>query len=52
MQTVLTQQELNNIYDDDLLGRINGIFNNCSPMEQQILLKILEELDITGESET
>lgn len=52
MPAAVTQQELNKVYDDDLLGRITGIFNSCSPSEQQMLLKIIEELSITGESET
>lgn len=51
-QKIVTPQELNKIYDDDLLGRINGIFDSCSPMEQKQLLKIIEELSIHGESET
>ena len=50
--TITTPQELNKIYDDDLLGRITGIFDSCSPTEQKMLLKIIEELSITGESET
>ena len=49
---ITTPQELNKIYDDDLLGRITGIFDSCSPTEQKMLLKIIEELSITGESET
>ena len=48
-----TQQELNEIYDrSDLTDRIRAIYNSCTPMEQKQFLKILEELSISGESET
>lgn len=48
-----TQQELNDIYDrGDLTERIRSIYNSCSPVEQNLFLKILEELSIHGESET
>lgn len=48
-----TQQELNEIYDrGDLTERIRTIYNSCTPMEQKQFLKILEELSISGESET
>lgn len=37
---------------DNLPERIVSIYNSCSAQEQMYLLKILEELSITGESET
>lgn len=43
---------MDNATYDDLLDRINKIFNSASKEEQEILLKILEELGETGESET
>ena len=37
---------------EDIISRINGIFNSCTPIEQQQLIKILEELSDKGYSET
>jgi hypothetical protein len=37
---------------EDIISRIKGIYNNCSPLEQKQLLKILEELSDKGYSET
>ena len=37
---------------EDIISRIRGIYNSCSPIEQRQLLKILEELSDKGYSET
>ena len=52
MDQVISQQELNAVYDNNLLGRLTDLLNRSNPMEKKLLLKILEELSITGESET
>lgn len=37
---------------EDIITRIKSIYNECSPLEQNMFLKILEELSINGYSET
>ena len=37
---------------EDIISRINGIFNSSTPLEQQQYIKILEELSDKGYSET
>ena len=37
---------------EDIINRIKSIYNECSPLEQNIFLKILEELSDKGYSET
>ena len=36
----------------DIISRIKGIYNSCNPLEQNTLLKILEELGDKGYSQT
>lgn len=52
MDQVISQQELNAVYDNDLLGRLTDLLDRSTPVEKKLILKILEELSITGESET
>ena len=37
---------------EDIIARIKGIYSSCSPMEQSVLLTILEELGDKGYSQT
>ena len=37
---------------EDIISRIKSIYNECSPLEQNLFLKILEELSDKGYSET
>lgn len=52
MDQVISEQELNAVYDNNLLGRLTDLLDRSNPMEKKLILKILEELSITGESET
>ena len=47
-----TQIRSDSLDYEDIISRIKGIYNNCSPIEQKPLLKILEELGDKGYSET
>lgn len=52
MDQVISQQELNAVYDNNLLERLTDLLDRSTPVEKKLILKILEELSITGESET
>ena len=51
MTTILPQTH-NDAFYEDAYNRIRDIYNGCSPIEQQMFLKILEELSVYGASET
>jgi hypothetical protein len=50
--TLVTPQTHSDAFYEDAYNRIGDIYNNCNPIEQQMFLKILEELSIYGASET
>ena len=47
-----TQLRSDSLDYEDIISRIKGIYNNCNPVEQKLLLKIVEELGDKGYSET
>lgn len=49
METLIRSDSLDY---EDIITRIQGIFNQCNPLEQKQFLKILEELSDKGYSET
>lgn len=51
MTTILPQTH-NDAFYEDAYNRIRDIYNGCSSIEQQMFLKILEELSVYGASET
>ena len=50
--TLIQPQTHSDEFYEDAYNRIRDIFNSCSPIEQQMFLKILDELSVYGASET
>ena len=47
-----TQLRSDSLDYEDIISRIKDIYNSCNPVEQKLLLKIVEELGDKGYSET
>lgn len=52
MTEILTPIRSDALDYEDIISRIKSIYNECSPLEQNLFLKILEELSDKGYSET